>query len=260
MDIKFVRLIRKVPRFIRNHGKDNLFVYILTIPLLSFFSLLLTPIKKKTDKDPFYHVFNRFTATVNEMPQAALLEIGSRNVTGVVKRDLFQSTVDYTGVDIHAGENVDVVADVHELSSHLPQNHYDAVFSISVFEHLAMPWQAVIEINRLMKPGGLLFIATHPVIPPHELPWDFWRYSSETFKVLLNQRTGFEILESVEGTPARILSLSRDRTTSKVHLIPVHQSIGVLARKIDVADAALSWKLPVSSLLQSQYPKGKTTA
>jgi SAM-dependent methyltransferase len=118
-----------------------------------------------------------------------------------------------------------------------------------------MPWQAVIEINRVMKPGGLLFIATHPVIPPHEQPWDFWRYSKETFRVLLNQRTGFEILESVEGTPARILSLSRDRTTSKVHLIPVHQSIAVLARKIGTPDPTLSWGMPVSSLLQTQYPK-----
>ncbi|MEJ2621727.1 MAG: class I SAM-dependent methyltransferase [Candidatus Thiodiazotropha sp.] len=256
MENKLISKIRKIPQFIKNYGIDNFALYLITAPLLSIVSLLLTPIKKKVDKDPFYHVFNRFTATVNEMPHAKLLEIGSRNVTGEVRRDIFQSTVDYTGLDIHAGENVDVVADVHELSAHLPENHYDAVFSISVFEHLAMPWQVVIEINRVMKPGGLLFIATHPVIPAHELPWDFWRYSSETFKVLLNQRTGFEILESVEGTPARILSLSRDRTTSKVHLIPVHQSIGVLARKIDVPDAALAWKLPVSNLLQSQYPNG----
>jgi SAM-dependent methyltransferase len=256
MDIKIVTLIRKIPRFVEKHGIESFILYLITLPLFSIVSWLLTPIKKKTDKDPFYHVFNRFAATVNNMPHASLLEIGSRNVTGAVRRDVFQSNVDYTGLDIHAGENVDVVADVHELSSHLPQDHYDAVFTISVFEHLAMPWQALVEINRVMKPGGLLFIATHPVIPPHELPWDFWRYSRETFKVLLNKRTGFEILESVEGTPARILSMSRDRTTSKVHLIPVHQSIGVLARKIDAPDEALSWKLPVSSLLQTEYPNG----
>jgi SAM-dependent methyltransferase len=256
MDIKLVKLVRKIPWYIQTYGIGSFIVYMVITPLLSILSWLLTPIKKKTDSDPFYQVFNRFTSSVNAMPDAALLEIGSRNVTGTVMRDHFQSSVDYTGLDIHEGENVDVVADVHELSSHLPGDRYDAVFTISVFEHLAMPWQAVIEINRVMKPGGLLFIATHPVIPPHELPWDFWRYSNETFKVLLNQRTGFEILESEEGAPARILSLSRDRTTSHVHLVPVHQSIAVLARKIDVPDPTLSWHLPVTNILHTQYPKG----
>jgi SAM-dependent methyltransferase len=252
--------IKKISQYVREKGLANFFVYLATTTLLTILSLLLTPFKKKTNHDTFYQVFNKFINAVNDMQQPALLEIGSRNVTGVVWRSAFQSSVTYTGLDIHEGDNVDLVGDVHTVSSQLPRDHYDAVFSISVFEHLAMPWQAVIEINRIMKPGGLLYISTHPTIPPHELPWDFWRYSSETFKALLNERTGFEIVESTEGTPGRIISLSRDSTTSKVHLIPINQSIAVLARKTGSPDPRLSWDIPLASILQTHYPKARSRA
>jgi hypothetical protein len=31
-----------------------------------------------------------------------------------------------------------------------------------------------------------LYIATHPSWPPHERPWDFWRFSEEGLQVRLN--------------------------------------------------------------------------
>lgn len=53
-----------------------------------------------------------------------------------------------------------------------------------------MPWQVILEINKVMKEGGLLLIATVPTWPRHALPWDFWRYSKGAFKDLLNPSTG----------------------------------------------------------------------
>ncbi|MCU7943997.1 MAG: class I SAM-dependent methyltransferase [Candidatus Thiodiazotropha sp. (ex Cardiolucina cf. quadrata)] len=257
--MKLLNHIKKVPRYIRENGIANFLVYLMTTTLITSFSWLLTPFKKRINTDSFYQVFSRFIESVNDMEQATLLEIGSRNVTGVVWREAFNPTVDYTGMDIHPGENVDVAGDVHTLSSLLPAEHYDAVFSVSVFEHLAMPWQAVIEINKILKTGGLLYISTHPVWPPHELPWDFWRFSRETFKTLLNEKTGFEIVECEEGTPGRILSLSRDHATAGIHLASVNLSIAVLARKTGAPDPGLSWETPVSSVLQTSYPKHTAT-
>ncbi|MBW9276060.1 MAG: class I SAM-dependent methyltransferase [Candidatus Thiodiazotropha sp. (ex. Lucinisca nassula)] len=257
--MKLLNQIKKTPRYIRENGIASFVIYLMTTTLLTGLSWLLIPFKKKINRDSFYQVFNHFIESVNDMEQATLLEIGSRNVTGVVWREVFSPTVEYTGMDIHPGENVDVTGDVHTLSSLLPGEHYDAVFSVSVFEHLAMPWQAVIEINKVLKTGGLFYISTHPVRPPHELPWDFWRFSQETFKTLLNEKTGFEILECEEGTPGRILSLSRDHTTSGIHLVPINLSIAVLARKTGVPDPGLSWEIPVSSMLQTSYPKDTAT-
>ncbi|WP_316367015.1 class I SAM-dependent methyltransferase [Candidatus Thiodiazotropha sp. CDECU1] len=258
MNARLSDRIKMIPKHIQEEGVANFFTRQTVAALLTILAVLLTPLKKGTDRDPFYQLFGKFIASVNESPKPELLEIGSRNVTGVVWRDAFHSSVSYTGLDIHQGDNVDVVGDVHALSSHLPTEHYDAVFSISVFEHLAMPWKAVIEINKTLKPGGLLYVSTHPAIPPHEMPWDFWRYSIETFKTLLNERTGFQIIESIEGTPGRIISLSRDRTTSKVHLAPINQSIAVLARKTALPDPGLSWDIPITNILQTDYPRHQT--
>ncbi len=91
-----------------------------------------------------------------------MLEIGSRNVSGPVRRDMFPNAVEYVGIDVREGENVDVVGDVHELSKLVPNNHFDIVYSISVFEHLLFPWKAALEINKALKPGGHVMTATHP--------------------------------------------------------------------------------------------------
>ncbi|MES9824154.1 MAG: class I SAM-dependent methyltransferase [Candidatus Thiodiazotropha endolucinida] len=137
--MRLLNQTKKIPQYIRDNGIANFVIYMITTTLLTGFSWLLFPFKKNPRTDTFYQVFNHFTHAVNEMQHPALLEIGSRNVTGVVWREVFSPTVKYTGMDIHPGENVDVVGDVHALSTHLPGNHYDAIFSVSVFEHLAMP-------------------------------------------------------------------------------------------------------------------------
>lgn len=247
-------LLGKIRDFIRREGFAGFARYAAASAVLKGADVLLFPLKRKPAEEPFYDVFERFVAEVNGMPRPAVLEIGSRNVMGAVRRGRFGEHVAYTGFDIHAGENVDVVGDAHALSERLPAEHYDAVFCISVFEHLAMPWKVVLEINRVLKPGGLLYVSTHPAWPPHELPWDFWRFSGEAFKALLNPPTGFEILECVEGNPARMVTLSRDPATSGVYRSRLNQSVAVLARKTGAVDARLRWDVGTADILHSMYP------
>jgi 2-polyprenyl-3-methyl-5-hydroxy-6-metoxy-1,4-benzoquinol methylase len=83
------------------------------------------------------------------MDNPNVLEIGSRNVSGTVRRDLFSEHVKYTGFVLHDVENVGISGDPHKLSQYVEEHTYDAVFSVSVFEHLAMPWVALQEINKI---------------------------------------------------------------------------------------------------------------
>ena len=43
----------------------------------------------------------------------------------------------------------------------MPDNSFDCVFSISVFEHLPEPEKVMREIIRVLKPGGVAYIITH---------------------------------------------------------------------------------------------------
>lgn len=121
------------------------------------------------------------------------LELGGRGEASLQVRTHFAAGFEYCAVDIEAGGNVDVVGDVHELSSFLSVRHYDIVYSHSVLEHLIAPWQVVVEANKVLKIGGY-FIAYVPTTwALHAEPWDFWRMSAHAWAGLLNPLTGFEI-------------------------------------------------------------------
>jgi SAM-dependent methyltransferase len=129
-----------------------------------------------------------------------VLEVGSRARSGITRRHLFAGK-QYTGLDILQGPNVDVVGDAHTLSEHVPTEGFDAVFSTSTFEHLAMPWKVAIELNKVLRTGGLAYIVTHQALGMHDLPWDFWRFSDSAWNALFNQYTGFRVVETFLGGP-----------------------------------------------------------
>jgi len=139
-------------------------------------------------------------------PGARILEIGSRARSGISRRGLFPGALEYVGLDIAAGPNVDVVGDAHRLSEYFPAGHFDAAFSVTVWEHLAMPWKVSLELNRVLKTGGVAMINTHQTWPSHEEPWDYFRFSEYAWPALFNAATGFEILACGMGSPAVIAS------------------------------------------------------
>jgi len=223
--------------------------------ILNSIDLLSRQIAKDTSQDPYYLNFNSFVREVNKLHNHKILEIGSRNVSGSSYKPVFQGYDEYVGFDIYNGENVDVVGDVHQLSEYFAPEHFDVVLAVSVFEHLAMPWKAVMEINKVMKVNGLVFIATHPTWPAHELPWDFWRFSKEAFKVLLNPITGFEIINCVEGLPCSIIPFGNEHSVRGLHKHPANLAVDALAKKCGAFDDRLAWEVRIDEILGTMYPK-----
>lgn len=211
------------------------------------------PLRDGVD-DPSRRVFPEFIELVANMAAPAVLELGARNVTGASYRHHFPDAGRYIGCDIHPGQGVDLVGDVHSLSTLIASGSIDAIFSVSVFEHLVYPWKAVLEINRVLKIGGYVFISTHPTWPAHELPWDFWRFPVAGLAHLFVAGTGFEVVRAAEGLPARIYSLVSDKPTRG--LGEVNLSVALIARKIGDYDAdKLRWDLNIGATLQSEYPR-----
>lgn len=122
------------------------------------------------------------TAAMNEMTRildtwpshANLLDVGSYDVNGTYRPMVERRGWQYTGLDISAGPNVDVVApDPY----HFPfaDNAFDVVISGSTMEHVQAIWLWVPELARVLRPGGLLAIITHTNIVYHPYPVDCWR-------------------------------------------------------------------------------------
>jgi SAM-dependent methyltransferase len=80
--------------------------------------------------------------------------------------------------DVQAGADVDVVADAHDLSA-FQDGEFDALMAVSVWEHLRKPWIAAEAARRVLKSGGILYVATHFVFPLHGYPSDYCRWTYE---------------------------------------------------------------------------------
>ncbi|MBF0201257.1 MAG: class I SAM-dependent methyltransferase [Desulfamplus sp.] len=188
-------------------------------------------------------------------PSPAVLEIGSRNVTGVWRSPLFPHCRSHVGFDIIDGPGVDMVGDAHHLSKYFEKNHFDFVYSMSLFEHLGFPWKVVIEMNKVMQTGGYLYISTHCAWPVHELPWDFWRYQAGAFQTMFNSFTGFEITMLAEGLPCRSYSLVDDMPTRALCFHTLNQGVAVICKKTgDYREDLLKWDVEMSDIIPTMYP------
>lgn len=131
-----------------------------------------------------------------------ILEIGSREVTGNSEARKSLSDATYTGFDLFYGPNVDVVGDAHKLSSYFELNRkFDIIFSSACFEHFAMPWLVAIEISKLLKIGGIVFVETHFSYSSHERPWHFFQFSDMGLRALFPEAMGFQCIDAGMSNP-----------------------------------------------------------
>ena len=146
--------------------------------------------------------WQQYLFEIGNKPGVRILEIGSREVTGPsFARKKFDKAT-YVGFDFYQGNNVDVVGDAHKLTSYFKdEEQFDIIYSSACFEHFAMPWIVAIEIAKLLKVGGIVFIETHFSFSSHERPWNFFQYSDLALKVLFSETIGFECIDAGMSNP-----------------------------------------------------------
>ena len=208
--------------------------------------------------DPGHRLLHKFLVQLSSMPSGAVLEIGSRARSGVTRRHFLPASWAYTGMDILAGENVDVVGDAHKLSKLFPEKRFRAVVSFSVLEHLLMPWKVAIELNRVMELGGVGFFITHQCWPLHDQPWDFWRFSSDAWSSIFNRATGFEIIEAAMGEPAFVVANRCHAATNFAEYPAGFLASSVMFKKI--GETELAWDVDIEDVLNNSYPDVVTKA
>ena len=142
------------------------------------------------DDDISHENWADYLSGLYNKPGMKVLEIGSRCVTGTILREKFNKA-DYVGFDYYPGNNVDVVGDVHQLGKYFDQK-FDLIYSSAVFEHLAMPWIASLEMIKLLKLGGNVFVESHYSFSSHERPWHFFQYSENALNVLFPEIFGIK--------------------------------------------------------------------
>ena len=130
-------------------------------------------------------------------------------------RDLFSHCV-YEATDLCARteRTYDGVTMRCDISSIPVENErYGAVLCTQVLEHVPNPLKVLKELNRVLIPGGTLWLSTPFYFEEHEQPYDFYRYTQFGLRYL-HEQAGFqpcriEWLGGYYGTLSHQLNLAR---------------------------------------------------
>jgi len=96
---------------------------------------------------------------------------------------IFFSGKEFIGCDMREGPGVDKILNLHDID--LPDNSVGTVLCLDTLEHVEYPHKALSEIHRILKPGGIVLISSVMECPIHDYPYDYWRFTPESFRSLL---------------------------------------------------------------------------
>ena len=107
-------------------------------------------------------------------------------------RPFFSDEMEIETLDIDPCAGTTYCADLCKKNDNIPSNRFDIVVCTEVLEHVVNPFAAVVEIHRLLKPGGLLLASSPFNFRIHGPLPDCWRFTEHGWRALLNE---FDILQ-----------------------------------------------------------------
>jgi len=131
-----------------------------------------------------------------EAENLTVYDLGSQDVNGSYRQIFNEKAWSYIGLDMEEGRNVDIVLRNPYDWKEIPANSGDVLISGQAFEHIRFFWLTMLEIRRVLKPGGLCCIIAPSGGHEHRYPVDCWRFYPD----------GFEALAAFAGLEVRKIS------------------------------------------------------
>ena len=142
-----------------------------------------------------------FDTYLRDVQQPRIVDVGAQDLNGSLRRFAPEGSV-YTGIDFSPGKGVDLVLDD---PYHFPfdDESFDVCLSSSCLEHAEFFWLSILEMFRVLKPEGLLFLNVPTNGSYHRFPVDCWRFFPDSGEALARwgRRQGYAcgLLESFVG-------------------------------------------------------------
>ena len=144
----------------------------------------------------FYMTRFRDQFLVERQNQALVIaDLGSYDVNGSYRSLFEHASWRYLGLDVNAGPNVDIVLGDPYNWRALASNSFDVMISGQAFEHIEFFWLTILELSRVLKPGGLCCLIAPSSGPEHRYPVDCWRFYSDGMQALMRY-AGLEVLDA----------------------------------------------------------------
>ncbi len=123
-------------------------------------------------------------------PGVAVLDAGA----GECAYKRYFAHCNYKAIDLALGEpnwnysHLDYIGPLDRMP--IPDAAFDVVLCTQVLEHLEHPQESIVEMFRVLRPGGRLYMTVPMAHPEHQVPYDFFRYTSYGLRSLC-QIAGF---------------------------------------------------------------------
>jgi SAM-dependent methyltransferase len=123
-------------------------------------------------------------------PGTRLLDIAPQDHKGA--KPYLPTGIEYHTLDIDPKSNATYIADLCSCAPTVGYDTYDYVVCTEVLEHTRQPFDAVNNIHRMLKKGGLAFVSTPLNFRIHGPLPDCWRFTEHGLRELFKS---FEIIE-----------------------------------------------------------------
>ncbi|MFA5771241.1 MAG: methyltransferase domain-containing protein [Thermoplasmata archaeon] len=123
-----------------------------------------------------------------------LLDLGA----GECRYNFFFEHCNYLSADFGKGDakweysKLDFMCDITRINF-IKDGGVDFILNTTTLEHIAEPFRFFGEVKRVLKPGGKLFLYVPFVMCEHQVPYDFFRYTSYGLKYLC-EKSGLKVV------------------------------------------------------------------
>ena len=131
-------------------------------------------------------LFDKYVTSEFVGNECKILDFGGTNVknAGTYYELVDTNTkIKYQGVDLQAGPGVSIVLD-DPYKVPLEDNYADVVISGQMFEHCEFFWLSFLEMVRVVRPGGYIFLIAPMTGKVHRYPVDCWRFYPDAYAAL----------------------------------------------------------------------------
>ena len=160
------------------------------------------------------HMRRLIKTHISGLPPGRVLDIGAMGKNPHYRRMWEPLGWHYTGLDMAAGHNVDLVLDDPWMFP-MADNSFDAICSGQMLEHNEMFWLSFMEMNRVLKMGGVMIHIAPSRGYEHRAPQDCWRFYRDGMTALAKW-SGFEVIEASTDWAPEHLEYFQTRRKSKL--------------------------------------------
>jgi SAM-dependent methyltransferase len=192
---------------------------------------------KKYSRKGLYEFINE---ACSRMPDGlAVLNVGAGgDVEEAIKKSAANKNWKIVSLDIDVERNPTILGSIEDVD--LPDGTFDAIFMIEVLEHVLNVENALANSHRLLAQQGKLVASVPFMLPIHDAPYDFLRFTEHGLILLFSAFTNIEIrarngyFESCAVIAMRSLTTERGGDWPVLAIVTISVFIiGPLARLVD---------------------------